>query len=731
MAQTASLPDDLRVGGPRSGLGSTAFSQVELGAAALCVAALLVPILPAGVAFFDSGELAAAAARLGVPHPTGFPLFVLVGHLLTALPLASAITRIHLVGTLAACVASALWLGVVIGRDHPLWRQLAPWARALLLPALVLLPLVGSATLLHMRATEVYPLVWLVAAVAVVIAAAPTSGGRFVALTMTAALAVGVHVEAALVVAVVATLVVLRNLRAARVPRFDLRKWVGPVIVGSLGLLAVAYLPLAAARVPGLSWGDVRSWDALINHLMATSIRRAFADAMGADGARAGVEMLGSLVWRDSGRWLPAAAIGAIALARSNPRALGLTVGVGLTEAAYAIFVNPMGLRDDQVGMLVTLAIGVLAARGLVEIVAAIVTAHGAPADQTRGRARPSIAGFAVAACLVLVGESLAGALSSRPTAQLDAGARMADHWLANARPGGLLVSSSDPASGACTWMQVGEGARPDVTCVPGVFGRDPRMLRWLQLRTGDASFGEALVLARRARNAADEALVLGAWLRPAWLEDRVDWELGNAFEDAQVSSRLLPGFPWHHLALDAVSDDAFRAALGNSVVALERWCADPQGGAGCPAGSLLGGYLGHELGLLGVVALRRGLPEARAVFERAMTLAPADPPLLNNLAVLRIREGDGAAARALCERALALRPDYRRAWRTLSRAALLEGDHPAVLEAARRYIGERPGPARSGWLADLATEVERSGRRELASGLRSLAPRSDSALQR
>lgn len=39
------------------------------------------------VGFTDSGELAGACASLGVAHPTGYPLFVLLGHLWTLLPL--------------------------------------------------------------------------------------------------------------------------------------------------------------------------------------------------------------------------------------------------------------------------------------------------------------------------------------------------------------------------------------------------------------------------------------------------------------------------------------------------------------------------------------------------------------------------------------------------------------------------------------------------------------------
>ena len=49
-----------------------------LGLAAFVVHAAFVP---PGPYWLDSQELGAAAVRLGSPHPTGFPLFCLLGKL--------------------------------------------------------------------------------------------------------------------------------------------------------------------------------------------------------------------------------------------------------------------------------------------------------------------------------------------------------------------------------------------------------------------------------------------------------------------------------------------------------------------------------------------------------------------------------------------------------------------------------------------------------------------------
>ena len=51
--------------------------------------AVYIKTLAPSVWFIDSGELAAVASTLGIAHPTGYPLFTLVGHLFSILPVSS------------------------------------------------------------------------------------------------------------------------------------------------------------------------------------------------------------------------------------------------------------------------------------------------------------------------------------------------------------------------------------------------------------------------------------------------------------------------------------------------------------------------------------------------------------------------------------------------------------------------------------------------------------------
>lgn len=64
-----------------------------------------------GVTFTDSGELAAVCTTLGVAHQTGYPLFVLLGHLWTLLPLPfSAIYSLNLMAAFFTAMSALVFM---------------------------------------------------------------------------------------------------------------------------------------------------------------------------------------------------------------------------------------------------------------------------------------------------------------------------------------------------------------------------------------------------------------------------------------------------------------------------------------------------------------------------------------------------------------------------------------------------------------------------------------------
>ena len=91
-------------------------SRTELlcAAAVFVVALLLYTVtLAPTVTLVDSGELIVAAQGLGVAHPPGFPLWVMLAHLASLLPFGNVAVRINFSSALFAALACAMLTLVV------------------------------------------------------------------------------------------------------------------------------------------------------------------------------------------------------------------------------------------------------------------------------------------------------------------------------------------------------------------------------------------------------------------------------------------------------------------------------------------------------------------------------------------------------------------------------------------------------------------------------------------
>ena len=128
--------------------------------------ALYVKTLAPTVSFFDSGELIAAAATLGVAHPPGYPLYVLLGWLFSHLPLGAAAYRLNLMsacfGALAALMAYSLTYLLLTERTRPASHDGNPDPERMLQPVFAMIAgLTFAYSLTHWRQSvvaEVYAL---------------------------------------------------------------------------------------------------------------------------------------------------------------------------------------------------------------------------------------------------------------------------------------------------------------------------------------------------------------------------------------------------------------------------------------------------------------------------------------------------------------------------------------------------------------------------------------------
>ena len=106
---------------PENGPGKDKFFLVmSLLAAVVSFVIYFITKAPT-TSFWDCGEFIASSYILGIPHPPGYPMFILIGRFFTLLPLASDIAvRVNMISVLGstASVFAAFWLIVIIVNFH-------------------------------------------------------------------------------------------------------------------------------------------------------------------------------------------------------------------------------------------------------------------------------------------------------------------------------------------------------------------------------------------------------------------------------------------------------------------------------------------------------------------------------------------------------------------------------------------------------------------------------------
>ena len=259
------------------------------------------------VTLVDSGELMLAAWGLGVAHPPGFPLWVMLAHVASLLPFGNVAVRINLSSALFAALACAMLTFVVaellitasysaaLKRRNKGAQQNRKREDSTGSGFLMFAPAVGAGLLMafsrtlwfYATITEVYALNALLILVVFFlmfrwrrrIVEARRDGSATVtahdvwiyAAAFVFGLALGVHhVTVALTLPAIAVVVY----RTQGMRFFTCRRLLYAALISIVGLVAVyAYLPLAAARSPTLDWGDPRSLQEIWWHITGRQYR--------------------------------------------------------------------------------------------------------------------------------------------------------------------------------------------------------------------------------------------------------------------------------------------------------------------------------------------------------------------------------------------------------------------------------------------------------------------------
>jgi hypothetical protein len=659
--------------GPQTGVSGTVATAVFVGVAVACLAALLAA---PGLYVKDAGELASAALVLGVPHPTGFPAFCLLGRAFGTLPAGDAFFRMNLLSAVSlGALAAAAWAVArdVAGAPAGSGSRTLPWA-ALVAPAALL---ASPTTWLHGTTTEVYALsaAGMTAAIGCALAGVRRADARWLVLGgFLVGLGAGGHVtwpvEAGFVLAVAAVALTARRPAAWRVLPTALAAMV-------VGALVVLYLPIAASREPLLNWGDPSTAAGVWEHLTGARIRRSFAGQIGDVSLvrmEANLRMaLGTLAEGTLALW-PLALAGLVRTARRAPAAAVALLGVLVGDVVFAVRVNPMGINDLQVLVPSTVVLAILSATG-VEALAA-----GARRVQ-----RPSWAPLAVVAGWALVVLQGVMAPADRDKTRVQP-REIAATFLEGLPPGATVLTSSDDLSATLLGVQAVDGVRPDVlSLVRQHLSDTPYVTRHLKAhggRPGEEGLWEALRTMPFEAGGEAPAQALNRAVDLAVLRGPVYIETGDGAVDGAVRDRLVPGFPACALGtigpaagVSAALDAA--AAAGSQAGGADRWTR---------------AFLAAQVrGLSTLAALRGGEGPAREMLAAALRLDPRDPRAMNNLGALLADDGLPAAALPWLQRAVDEDPSYVRAWQTLSRVAAAAGRPEEAARASARAAALGP----------------------------------------
>jgi hypothetical protein len=304
----------------------------------------LVTLAPT-VTFEDSGELAAAAYNLGVPHEPGYPLWTMLGWAFTHLPIGDVAYRLNLMSAFFSALGAALValaVLVVAGRaSRQAGRSGGDGVVACgAAVAAGMLCATAQSTWEQSLITEVYGLNTFFVGLLLVLlavygrsASSTTRRNAWWAVCLTLGLALTNHPTVVLLIPVALVWMLVLNYRPAE---RALRLGAGRLALGAAwfaaGLLPLLYLPLASRRDPVLDWGDPETW---------TTFRRVVTRHQYGSGPASGLHAMAHEVWAYFGllwdQWFPLllalVAVGLVALWLHHRRffwlALALWIATG------------------------------------------------------------------------------------------------------------------------------------------------------------------------------------------------------------------------------------------------------------------------------------------------------------------------------------------------------------------------------------------------------------------
>jgi len=233
------------------------------------IASFLIPLVVYGltlcptVSFVDAGELCVTSRLLGIAHPTGYPIYVLLGRLFSLIPVGTVIQRTNFLSALFAALA-AFFLYLAIG--SLLDRNNDQETKNAILAFFCSASFAFSTTLWSSAVvTEVYTLTALLGSILLFLTFSDLERG-----SLLFAYVFGVSLTNHMSILLVGIPCGVYLMAARKVP---VRRIPLVVLLFILGLSTYCYLPVRAAHAPLMNWGDPSNLERFIWHVTGKQYR--------------------------------------------------------------------------------------------------------------------------------------------------------------------------------------------------------------------------------------------------------------------------------------------------------------------------------------------------------------------------------------------------------------------------------------------------------------------------
>ena len=240
-------------------------SYLAAAITAAVVLLLYVATMAPSTAMWDTSEYIAAAYTLGIPHPPGNPLFVLIGRVFSILPIAPSVAqRVNLLAALTSAASAGMWFlvteRVLVGWFAERWQRIVGGVAA---------TLIGATAFTVWNQSVVNEKVYTISLLGLAVVSwltvrwsddpdGPYADRLLLLIAYVLGLGYANHMMGFLAAPAVAVAVIMR--RPATLLRWKLLLAAGGLVV--LGMTPFLTQPVRASFFPPINEGEPTTWDA-------------------------------------------------------------------------------------------------------------------------------------------------------------------------------------------------------------------------------------------------------------------------------------------------------------------------------------------------------------------------------------------------------------------------------------------------------------------------------------